>query len=119
MAVRMGQVEGQTILNPTHSLFTSYYGLGWHMLEGRLDPDGVDLWQNARAAALANRAFCHVAREQTYQRKWGAWWGISAGDSPRGYIAPGPVANDAGGTVWPTAAPGGPAVGLERDRTGP
>ena len=104
MAVKTGQVEGQTILNPTHGLFTSYYGLGWHMLEGRLDPDGVDLWQNARAAAIANRAFCRAARDQTYQWKWGGWWGISAGDSPRGYIAPGPVANDAGGTVWPTAA---------------
>jgi hypothetical protein len=104
MAVRTGQVEGRTILNPTHPLFTSYYGLGWHMLEGRVDPDGVDLWQNARAAALANRAFCHAARAETYQPRWGAWWGISAGDSPRGYVAPGPVGTDAQGTVWPMAA---------------
>jgi hypothetical protein len=104
MAVRKGTVEGQTILNPTHPLFTCYYGLGWHMLEGRVDPDGVDLWANARAAALANRAFCLAASHDTYGPQWGSWWGISAGDSPKGYIAPGPVGSDAGGTVWPTTA---------------
>jgi hypothetical protein len=103
-AVKKGTVEGQTLLNPTHGLFTSYFGLGWHMLEGRRDPDGVDLWANARASALANRARCRAARDETYQQEWGCWWGISAGDSPTGYIAPGLVGGGAGGTVWPTAA---------------
>jgi hypothetical protein len=104
MAVRQGTVQGLTILNPTHGLFTSYYGLGWHMLRGQRDQDGVDLWANARAAALANRAFCRAAKADSYRSEWGSWWGISAGDSPDGYIAPGLVGSDAGGTVWPTTA---------------
>jgi hypothetical protein len=103
-AVRKGTVQGLTILNPTHGLFTSYYGLGWQMLEVLRDQDGADLWANARVAALANRAFCRSARDETYRQEWGSWWGISAGDSPSGYIAPGLVGSDAGGTVWPTTA---------------
>jgi hypothetical protein len=101
-----GKVSGYRILNPTHSLFTSYYGLGWHRLQGLVDRDGVDLDANARRAALANRAFCRaIARDHpTYAKANGGWWGLSAGDSPKGYVGHGPVKGQPDGTVWPTAA---------------
>ena len=104
--VVLGEVAGQEILNPGHALFTSYYGLGWHDLRGRKDREGVDLEENARLAALANRAFCRQLSEEydAYSLANGGWWGISAGDSPSGYIAPGPVSGRVEGTVWPTTS---------------
>jgi hypothetical protein len=102
--VQFGVVAGHRVLNPTQGLFTSYYLLGWCPLQGMRDRDGVDLWQNAIDAALANREFSRAESSETYSDKWGGWWGISAGDSPRGYFAPGTIKGDAGGTVWPTTA---------------
>jgi len=104
--VRYGDVLGQRILNPTHPLFTSYYGLGWHHLKGLVDKDGVDLENNAWDAALANRQFCRnmAKNNPSYAPEYGGWWGISAGDSPDGYVAPGLVYGDANGTVWPIPA---------------
>jgi hypothetical protein len=102
-----GEVCGHTVLNPEHPLFTSYYGLGWARLEGMPDRDGVDFHANARAAALANRAFCRTVAAKkyaTYRETVGGWWGISAGDGPSGYVAPGPVLAAIDGTVWPTAS---------------
>jgi hypothetical protein len=98
-------VCGFRVLNGEHPLFTSYYGLGWHPLKGLKDKDGVDLEENARKAALANREFCKRlgAKHATFRGDNGRWWGISAGDSAKGYVAPGPV-GDPGGTVWPTTA---------------
>jgi len=105
-AIVWGKVAGYRVLNPTHPLFTSYYGLGWHDLKGRVDRHGVDLELNARLAALANREMClQKAKSQTtYAVANGRWWGISAGDSPRGYVAPGPIDGDPDGTVWPLAS---------------
>jgi hypothetical protein len=98
------------VLNPSHPLFTSYYGLAWANLAGLHDADGVDLWGNARAAARWNRDYCRrvAARaHRTYRLESGGWWGLSAGDGPGGYVAPGPVdGGDPDGTVWPTAALG-------------
>ena len=104
--VHRAEVYGHKLLNPTHGLFTSYYGLGWVDLRGLVDRDGVDWEGNARSAALANRDFCrHAGRNAaTYEIQLGGWWGISAGDSPRGYVAPGLVEADPEGTVWPTTA---------------
>jgi len=100
-----GTIAGREILNaPSHGLFTSYYGLGWCNLEGRVDRDGIDLWENARLSALSNRDFSRDEKSSTYAAKWGGWWGISAGDSPQGYVAPGTIKSDAGGTVWPIPA---------------
>ena len=103
--VNRGEVGGINILNPDHGLFTSQYGVLWWNLEGRVDRQGVDLFANARGAALANRQFCRSAADAfaTYAQPAG-WWGISAGDSSRGYIAPKPRRTDIDGTVWPTAA---------------
>lgn len=102
--VARGKVEGRSVMNPGHGLFTAYYGLGWFPLEGVKEHDGEDLWQNAVDATLANREFCRSDRDPTYAPEWGGWWGISAGDSPAGYIAPGPVRGEARGTAWPTTA---------------
>ena len=100
-----GRLGGVEVLNPTHPLFTSYYGLGWHDLKGLVDREGVDLWGNARDAAVANREVCRqlARRYRTYGEEAGGWWGLSAGDSPAGYVAPNPLVGDADGTVWPVA----------------
>lgn len=95
------------MLNPSHPLFTSQYGLLWADLRGLHDADGIDLSSNARDAALLNRAYCRqiaAGQFRTYQRAEGGWWGLSAGDGPHGYVAPGPVAGDPDGVAWPTAA---------------
>jgi hypothetical protein len=105
--------ELRAVLNPTHPLFTSYYGLAWINVAGLHDADGIDLWSNARVAALLNRAYCcQVAakRFKTYADEQGGWWGLSAGDGPKGYVARGPTGGgDPDGTVWPTAALGSTA----------
>jgi hypothetical protein len=101
-----GNLCGYKILNPGYPLFTSYYGLAWHDLKGMSDRTGVDLEANARLAALANRAFCRTlaGKFRSCQISEGSWWGISAGDSPKGYIGPALVATELDGTLWPTAA---------------
>jgi len=101
--------ETHGLLNAHHGLFTSYYGLAWMNLAGLHDPDGVDLWANARRAAIFNRAICREFFSKsfsTYRSENGGWWGLSAGDSPAGYVAPDPLAGDHTGTVWTTAALG-------------
>ena len=105
-AVVSTEVGGRIVLNAKHPLFTSYYGLGWHNLKGLVDKDGIDLDGNARQAALLNRDFCRLSAEHslTYSEKLGGWWGISAGDSPAGYIAPKLIPGNANGTVWPITA---------------
>lgn len=95
------------VINPSHPLFTSQFGLLWANLRGLHDADGIDLWTNARDAALLNRAYCRgiAARTfRTYDPANGGWWGLSAGDGPHGYVAPGPVEGDPDGAVFPTAA---------------
>lgn len=97
------------LLNAHHGLFTSYYGLSWMNLSGLHDPDGVDLWTNARRAAIFNRDICREVFAKsfsTYRPENGGWWGLSAGDSPDGYTVPDPLMGDRNGTVWPTAALG-------------
>ena len=96
------------VVNPSHPLFTSHYGLVWANLVGMHDPDGFDPWTNARTAALYNRAYCRMRGAEgveTYNETNGGWWGISAGDARGGYVAPGPFEKgDPDATVWPTAA---------------
>jgi hypothetical protein len=106
-AIEDYDVEGRRILNLRHPLFTSYYGLGWHRLSGRVDRDGVDLYENARLTALMNRKLCRKKADEfpTYSMVNGGWWGISAGDGPLGtYIAPTALADDADGVAWPMTA---------------
>jgi hypothetical protein len=94
----------------THSIdprcwYNTRVRLGWHGLAGMVDKDGVDFEGNAREAALANRECCRRLgqKHSTFRPEAGGWWGISAGDSARGYVAAGPL-GDPGSTVWPTAA---------------
>ena len=95
------------VINPSHPLFTSQYGLLWADLHGLHDADGIDLSANAKDSALLNRAYCReiaAKKFRTYDEAHGGWWGLSAGDGPHGYVAPGAVDGDPDGAVWPTAA---------------
>ena len=99
-------IGGYSALHAHLPLFTAYYSLAWHDLQGQKDRDGVDLYRNAELAAQLNREFCkeESRRFPTYSAANGSWWGISAGDAPTGYVAPGPIAGDADGVVWPMTA---------------
>lgn len=100
-------VAGRELPNGELPLFVSYYGLGWANLADLRDREGIDLFAVARQAALANRSFCRqvaAPRYKSYRPELGGWWGISAGDSARGYVAPGPVESQVDGTVWPCTA---------------
>lgn len=80
-----GYHEGQpVIVNPGGNLFAYQFSEAWVDTARFLDPDGVDWFENTRRAALANRAFCieNASRFKTYGENS---WGLSAGDSPRGY----------------------------------
>lgn len=101
------EIEGQKVLHGHLPLFVSYYGLCWADLRGLIDRQGTDLCSNSRLAALANRSFCRnvgAKQNKTYRMEGGGFWGISAGDAATGYVAPGPLLNDADGTVWPMTA---------------
>lgn len=81
----IGYFEGQpVIINPGGNLFAYQFSKAWLDTARYLDSDGVDWFYNSRLAALANRSFCmeHAAEYKTYHANS---WGLSAGDSPRGY----------------------------------
>jgi hypothetical protein len=108
-------VAGYRVCHGELPLFVHQYGLLW-MNPGGPDRDGIDLPANAVRAALANRRFCReiaAKRSMTYADcpGVGGWWGISAGDSADGYVAPGPIYGDAD-TVWPMAALASPGIAL-------
>lgn len=80
-----GSFEGQDIIiNPGGTLFAYQFSEAWLDTANYLDPDGIDWFNNARLATLANRHFCieHAKAFKTYSP---TSWGISAGDSPWGY----------------------------------
>jgi hypothetical protein len=71
-----------------------------------LDPRGLrdryaDYGEQARAHALVNRAHC-LANPHDWRGYGPAFWGLTAGDDPAGYVAHAPD-NDTG-VVCPTAA---------------
>ena len=77
--------EGQPIIfNPGGNLFAYQFSEAWLDTRSYLDPDGVDWFNNTRLAALANRAFC-IDQSTKYRGYHEKSWGVSAGDSPRGY----------------------------------
>ncbi len=81
----IGEYQGkQFIINPLGSLYAYLCTEAWLDSRRYLDPDGVDWFENLRLAALANRQFCleHAEKYCTYHANS---WGISSGDSPRGY----------------------------------
>ncbi len=80
-----GYFEGQPIIfTPGGALFVYQFSEAWLDTQQYLDPDGIDWFNNARLAALANRSFCmqHASEFKTYHANS---WGASAGDSPWGY----------------------------------
>ncbi len=76
--------EHEIIITPGGTLFVYHFTDAWLDTSRYLDPDGVDWFNNTRLAALANRSFCieHASDFKTYHANS---WGLSAGDSPRGY----------------------------------
>lgn len=77
--------EGQPIIiNPGGNLFAYQFSEAWLDTRHYLDPDGVDWFKNTRLAGLANRSFC-ISQSGRYQTYHANSWGLSAGDSPRGY----------------------------------
>lgn len=80
-----GEFQGQKfITNPCGSLYAYLGTEAWLDVRKYLDPKGVDWFENLRLAALANRDFCmqNAGQFRTYHAKS---WGISSGDSPKGY----------------------------------
>lgn len=81
-----GEYAGQRLLfSPEGSLFTYLYTEAWWDAARFRDPEGIDWFENTRRAARANRLFClaHAERYRTYGENS---WGLSAGDSPQGYV---------------------------------
>jgi hypothetical protein len=79
------EFEGQKIIvNPDGNLFAYLYSKAWLDTRQYLDPDGIDWFNNTRLAALANRSFC-MAQSSVYKTYHANSWGLSAGDSPKGY----------------------------------
>lgn len=99
--IKQSTIEGFTVLNPTHGLFTSYYSLCWWDLENKRDCDNIDLFQNARNVALANRALSRKSAARTYSSRHGGFWGTSAGDYGFNYHAPSILDVESVQTVWP------------------
>lgn len=75
-----GSAGGWRFNNADLGLFVFQYGLDLVDLVGWQAPGEVDLWAEARIAALANRQVCrdYADRFVTYRRHWG----LSAGDGP-------------------------------------
>ncbi len=74
----------RVIVNPGGNLFAYQFSEAWLDTARYLDPDGVDWFDNARRATLANRQFCldQADRYPTYHANS---WGLSCGDGPWGY----------------------------------
>lgn len=72
------------IINPGGNLFAYQFSEAWMDFRSYLDPDGLDWFANTQLAALANRQFCLENRSQ-YRTYHENSWGLSAGDSPKGY----------------------------------
>jgi hypothetical protein len=91
-------------------LFTYQYSQAWVDFRHRRDaaPSGIDYFENSVAATRAHRAFC-MGLGTRFPLSFGPnLWGITASDSPRGYIIWGgpPGSPSIDGTVVPYG-PGG------------
>jgi hypothetical protein len=95
-----GTVAGLRFNNADLGLFVFQYGLDLLDLRQWRAPGAVDLWAEARVAAVANQRACQALADVfvTYRR----YWGLSAGDGP----GERPPAED-----YRTYAPGGPIDG--------
>jgi hypothetical protein len=91
----------------TRALFTVQYPMAWYDLRNLVDGTGVNYFENAKRATLAQRQWMSDL-SGTYPH-WGPnTWGLTASDSAFGYAVWGgpPAAGPIDGTVVPTG-PGG------------
>ena len=90
-------------------LFMHQYAHAWIDYRNRREDRGdrVDYFQNSVAATLAHRAFC-INLKYDFPAYGPDIWGITASDSPKGYLAWGgpPRDPDIDGTIVPSAAGG-------------
>lgn len=90
-------------------LFTYQYSHAWvdfrHQIDG--DPSYLNYFRNSQIATYANRSFCIGLRSE-YADYGPNMWGITASDSPKGYVAWGgpPFDGPINGTLVPCAAAG-------------
>ena len=90
-------------------LYTHQYSHAWidfrHQRDG--DPSYIDYFENSRIATYAHRDFC-VSLNTRYSDYAVDMWGITASDSPTGYVAWGgpPDEGPINGTLVPCAAAG-------------
>jgi hypothetical protein len=90
-------------------LFTHQYAHAWvdfrHQMDG--DPSYIDYFANSQIATYAHRDFC-LSLKSSYGDYDGDMWGVTASDSPAGYVAWGgpPQAGPINGTLVPCAAAG-------------
>lgn len=90
-------------------LFTHQYSHAWidfrHQMDG--DPSYINYFENSQYATYAHRDFC-VSLKSMYSGYNSDMWGITASDSPNGYVAWGgpPDEGPINGTLVPCAAAG-------------
>ncbi len=90
-------------------LFTHQFSHAWvdfrHQIDG--DPSYLDYFQNSVRATYAHRDFC-ISLQKEYSGYGPNMWGITASDSPAGYMVWGgfPYTGPINGTVVPCAAAG-------------
>lgn len=99
--------RGERVFVQCGPLFAHQYAHAWFDFRGRRDR-GHDWWQNSVDATLAQREWS-AAQHARYPAWAGEWWGLTASDSARGYVAwgtPGPWKDESDGTLVP-CAPGG------------
>lgn len=90
-------------------LFTHQFSHAWvdfrHQMDG--DPSYLNYFQNSRTATYAHRDFC-VGLRSLYADYDSDMWGVTASDSPSGYVAWGgpPELGPVDGTLVPCAAAG-------------
>lgn len=91
----------------TRALFTVQYPLAWFDLRGKTDSFGLNYFDNAAKATLAQRTLA-MNLSGTYPQYGANMWGLTAADGPNGYTVWGgpPATSNVDGTVVPTA-PGG------------
>jgi hypothetical protein len=88
-------------------LFTHQFSHAWIDFRNIHDRDGMDFFRNSIIATYAHRDFCIGLRNE-FPSFGPNLWGITASDSPGGYLAWGgpPIEGPINGTVVPCAAAG-------------
>lgn len=78
-----GEYQGHKLIQSWHGgLFAYQYANAWFDFRDIVDEQGVNWWQNAKEATLANKAFClaNASKFKTYEK---GFWGITSFSYPR------------------------------------